>query len=99
MMKLEGSNVKLHVRADRKTDAIRKVGKLLVESGHIESAYIDSMLGREKIANTFLGNGIAIPHGLPKDRELILRTGIAVMQIPTGVEWNPGETVSGEGPG
>jgi phosphoenolpyruvate-protein phosphotransferase len=93
MMKLEGSNVKLHVRADSKTDAICQVGKLLVDSGHIKSGYIGSMLGREKIANTFLGNGIAIPHGLPKDRELILRTGIAVMQIPAGVEWNPGETV------
>jgi phosphoenolpyruvate-protein phosphotransferase len=93
MMKLESGNVKLHVKADSKTDAIRKVGKLLVDSGHIKSGYIDSMLGREKIANTFLGNGIAIPHGLPKDRELILRTGIAVMQIPAGVDWNPGETV------
>ena len=93
MMKLEGSNVQLHARADSKTEAIRKVANLLVESGHIKPAYIDSMLGREKVANTYLGNGIAIPHGLPKDRELILRTGIAVMQVPAGVEWNPGETV------
>ena len=65
----------------------------MVDSGHIKPGYIDSMLGREKVANTFLGNGIAIPHGLPKDRELILKTGIAVMQVPAGVEWNPGETV------
>jgi phosphocarrier protein FPr len=93
MMKLEGSNVQLHARADTKTEAIRKVANLLVESGHIKPAYIDSMLGREKVANTYLGNGIAIPHGLPKDRELILRTGIAVMQVPAGVEWNPGESV------
>jgi phosphocarrier protein FPr len=64
-----------------------------VDSGHINPGYIDSMLGREKVANTFLGNGISIPHGLPKDRDLIQRTGIAVMQIPEGVEWNPGETV------
>ena len=93
MMKLESSNVQLHAVVASKTEAIRKVGKLLVDSGHIKPGYIDSMLGREKVANTFLGNGIAIPHGLPKDRELILRTGIAVMQIPAGVEWNPGETV------
>jgi phosphocarrier protein FPr len=93
MMKLEANNIQLHARADSKTDAIRQVGNLLVDSGNIKSGYIDSMLGREKIANTFLGNGIAIPHGLPKDRELILRTGIAVMQTPEGVEWNPGETV------
>jgi phosphocarrier protein FPr len=93
MMKLEGSNVQLHARADNKRDAIQKVGKLLVDSEYIVPGYIDSMLDREKIANTFLGNGIAIPHGLPKDRDLIQRTGIAVMQVPEGVEWNPGETV------
>jgi phosphotransferase system HPr (HPr) family protein len=93
MMKLESSNVQLRAVVASKSEAIRQVGKLLVDSRHIEPGYIDSMLGREKVANTFLGNGIAIPHGLPKDRELILRTGIAVMQIPAGVEWNPGETV------
>ncbi|GAB6904172.1 Multiphosphoryl transfer protein (Includes: Phosphoenolpyruvate-protein phosphotransferase; Phosphocarrier protein HPr; Fructose-specific phosphotransferase enzyme IIA component) [Desulfosarcina cetonica] len=93
MMKLQGSNIQLHARAENKADAIRQVGRLLVDNGHIKPGYIESMLGREKIANTFLGNGIAIPHGLPKDRELILQTGIAVMQIPEGVAWNPGETV------
>lgn len=51
------------------------------------------MVGREKVANTYLGNGIAIPHGLPKDRELILETGVSVLQVPAGVEWNPGEMV------
>lgn len=92
-MKLEAGNVQLKTRADSKPDAIRKVGRLLVDSGHIKPGYIDSMIGREKIANTFLGNGIAIPHGLPKHRDLIIKTGIAVMQIPAGVEWNPGEIV------
>jgi phosphocarrier protein FPr len=59
----------------------------------MKAGYIDSMLAREKVANTFLGNGIAIPHGLPKDRDLILRTGIAVLQVPGGMQWNRGETV------
>jgi phosphocarrier protein FPr len=30
---------------------------------------------------------------LPKDRDLILRTGIAVLQVPDGLQWNRGETV------
>jgi hypothetical protein len=42
------------------------------------------------VANTYLGNGIAIPHGLPKDRELIVQTGISVSQFPEGVQWNQG---------
>jgi phosphocarrier protein FPr len=92
-MELERSNVQLHARVANKAEAIHAAGSLLVSSQHMEKGYIDSMLAREKVANTFLGNGIAIPHGLPKDRDLILHTGIAVLQVPGGVQWNRGETV------
>ncbi len=93
MLDLETRNIQLHGRVSNKTAAIREVGNLLVNSRYIKPGYIDSMLAREKVANTYLGSGVAIPHGLPKDRELILKTGIAVLQVPDGVEWNPGETV------
>jgi phosphocarrier protein FPr len=92
-MELELSNVQLHARVANKADAIHAAGNLLVNSQYIKAGYLDSMLAREKVADTFLGNGIAIPHGLPKDRDLILRTGIAVLQVPDGVQWNRGETV------
>jgi phosphoenolpyruvate-protein phosphotransferase len=93
MIKLGKESIRLHAQARDKTEAIRLVGSLLVDGGNMKPGYIDSMLLREKVANTYLGNGIAIPHGLPKDRELILHTGIAVTQIPAGVQWNAGETV------
>jgi phosphocarrier protein FPr len=92
-MELERSNIQLHARVANKAEAIHAAGNLLVSSQYMKAGYIDSMLAREKVANTFLGNGIAIPHGLPKDRDLILRTGIAVLQVPEGVQWNRGETV------
>ena len=93
MLDLNKHSIKLGAAAVDKTDAIRQVGLLLVNTGHMKPDYITSMMERETVANTYLGNGISIPHGLPKDRELILQTGIAVLQIPEGVEWNPGETV------
>jgi phosphoenolpyruvate-protein phosphotransferase len=93
MLELEQSNIQLHARVASKEKAIREVGNLLVNSQYIKPGYIDSMMAREKVANTYLGNGISIPHGLPMDRDLILRTGISVLQVPEGVEWNPGEMV------
>jgi phosphocarrier protein FPr len=93
MLALDSSEVRIGGSPRDKTDAIRQVGALLVESGHIEAGYVKSMLARERVADTFLGNGIAIPHGIPKDRGLILKTGVAVLQVPGGVEWNPGERV------
>lgn len=44
------------------------------------------------MANTFLGHGVAIPHGMGEDRHLIRQTGIAVLQFPDGLEWHPGQT-------
>jgi len=93
MIQLTKANIQLHTHATNKEDAIRQAGRVLVDSGNIAPGYIESMLGRELQANTYLGNGIAIPHGMAKDRELIRRTGIAVVQVPQGVTWNPGETV------
>jgi len=93
MVQLGIRNVRLKASIPSKVKAIQAVGELLTESGNIEAGYVDSMIRREAQANTYLGNGIAIPHGQPKDRDLILKTGIAVVQIPAGVEWNPGEIV------
>ena len=93
MISLDLSAVRLGATAVDKTDAIRQVGRILVEAGYIEPGYVDSLLARERVANTFLGNGIAIPHGVPKDRGMIKQTGVAVLQVPDGVEWNPGDRV------
>ena len=92
MIRLGKESIRLNAQARDKAEAIRLAGSVLVDNGNMQPGYIDSMLLREKVANTYLGNGIAIPHGLPKDRELILQTGISVTQFPHGVPWNPGET-------
>ncbi|MDO5624718.1 MAG: phosphoenolpyruvate--protein phosphotransferase [Pseudomonadota bacterium] len=75
-----------------KVAAIRQAGQLLADAGHIAPAYIDSLLAREQAANTFLGHGVAIPHGVIADRHMIRKTGIAVLQVPGGVAWNAGQT-------
>ncbi len=92
MIELTSTHIRLGQRATTKEEAIRAAGQVLVEAGNIAPGYVESMLGREQQANTFLGNGIAIPHGMQKDRELIHRTGISVVQLPDGVEWNSGQT-------
>lgn len=83
--------IRLDARAQDKTDAIAQVAQMLVASGCVAPGYEASMGRRETLANTFLGHGVAIPHGLGEDRHLVHRDGIAVLQLPQGVEWNPGQ--------
>ena len=93
MLALNLNQVRLNGKAQNKRDAIEQVAQLLVQSGNIDPRYIESMFAREQVANTYLCNGIAIPHGMPENREFILHTGIAVLQIPDGVAWNDEDTV------
>ncbi|KMJ54827.1 PTS fructose transporter subunit IIA [Vogesella sp. EB] len=85
--------IQLGATVSEKTIAIKAAGELLAKAGRIAPAYIDSLLRRETVANTFLGHGVAIPHGMIEDRHLINETGIAILQVPEGVEWNPGQRV------
>lgn len=84
--------IRRYERPLEKVEAIQLAGQLLVDHGYIQPAYLQSMLEREKAANTFLANGVAIPHGLGQDRDKILKTGIAVLQAPAGVQWNESQT-------
>ncbi|EAU0476258.1 PTS mannitol transporter subunit IIA, partial [Salmonella enterica] len=45
------------------------------------------MLEREEIVSTYVGNGLAIPHGTKESKSFILSTGISVIQFPQGVDF------------
>ena len=87
-MILSADRIRLAARPANKESAIREAAQLLVETGAIQPTYAESMLRREGEADTFLGNGIAIPHGQRADRGLIAQTAISVLQVPEGVRWN-----------
>ena len=93
MIPLTPGDIRLGVRARDKTDAIRAAGALLAERGYIDPGYVASMVEREAQANTFLGGGVAIPHGLGKDRALVHRTGVTVLQLADEVDWGPEQPV------
>ncbi len=73
-----------------KTEAIQFVGAMLVERGHIAEPYVAAMLEREETVTTFLGNGVAMPHGTFESRDEIQSTGIVVAQYPDGIDWGVG---------
>ena len=88
---LAKERIQLNAAAADRSDAIRKAGDLLVSSGCVLPPYVDGMLLRETTMSTYLGSGVAIPHGVYENKEHVLQTGISVLQLPQGVEWDPGE--------
>ncbi|MCA9958030.1 MAG: PTS sugar transporter subunit IIA [Anaerolineales bacterium] len=91
MTVLSVERIRLGATAVDKLDAIRQAGELLVSSGCVEAEYIDGMLAREATMSTYLGNGVSIPHGTFDNKAQIRQTGISVLQLPAGVEWEDDE--------
>lgn len=80
--------IRLGAQAAGRDEAIELVGRMLIDGGYVKPAYVDSMKARELTMSTYVGNGVAIPHGTFEDKTLILATGIAVAQFPRGVTWD-----------
>ena len=90
-MQLATSLIRLGATPRDKNEAIRQVAALLAENGKVAPEYVEGMFAREAQENTYLGNGVAIPHGTPQSRHLIKETAIAVLQVPGGIDWEDGE--------
>jgi mannitol PTS system EIIA component len=90
---LSVDRISLQARAADKAEAIRQAGELLVRTGCVLPEYVDGMLTREQSMSTSLGNGVAIPHGMDKNRDHVLQTGISILQLAEGVEWEEGDKV------
>lgn len=93
MLTLTTKDIFLAKKATNKQDAIAAIAADLAQAGLVEQGYVQGMLDREGQASTFLGSGIAIPHGTPKTRDLVKQTGVCVHHFPQGVDWGEGNLV------
>lgn len=90
MLELSESNIHLNANAIDKQQAIEMAASALVQADNVENGYLQGMLARELQTSTFLGNGIAIPHGTLDTRSMVKKTGVQVFQFPQGIEWGEG---------
>ncbi len=80
-------NIIIGLAPESKEEAIRRAGRLLADSGYVEPSYADAMIDRENLATTYMGMGLAIPHGTSEAKEKVLKSGICVLQYPEGVDF------------
>ena len=85
---LKLSSIELSGTASDRNGAIDEAGALLVSSGNVDGAYVESMHEREKSVSTYMGNLLAIPHGTNEAKALIKSSSISVVRYPNGIDWN-----------
>lgn len=84
---LSRDSIVLGGQARDREAAIDEAGQLLVASGAVDASYVAAMHEREGSVSTFMGNGLAIPHGTNEAKELIARTAISFVRYDEPIDW------------
>ncbi|GEM04850.1 mannitol-specific phosphotransferase enzyme IIA component [Halolactibacillus miurensis] len=85
---LTTANIEIGVSLNTKEEAIRYAGKVLLDNGYIEAAYIDKMIERDKVSTTYIGNKVAIPHGTEDAKESVEDTGLSIVITKDSVSFD-----------
>ncbi|MFT0866879.1 phosphoenolpyruvate--protein phosphotransferase [Pseudomonas sp. CAM1A] len=93
MLELAVEQIAMGQRAADKGEALALLADRLVADGLVAEGYLAGLQAREAQGSTFLGQGIAIPHGTPQTRDLVFATGVRLLQFPDGVDWGDGQIV------
>ena len=84
---LKKNNIVLGLESVSKEEAIKRAGEILAKEGYVKEEYIQAMLEREEIVSTYIGMGVAIPHGVGEAKKEVKKSGIAVLQYPNGIKF------------
>ncbi len=93
MLELTVEQISMGQTAVDKSAALHLLAEKLVADGLVAEGYLSGLQAREAQGSTFLGQGIAIPHGTPETRDQVFSTGVRLLQFPEGVDWGDGQIV------
>lgn len=84
---LTPGQVRIHAGSATQEQALQEATDILVSAGAVSPAYVDAMRQREETVSTFMGNGLAIPHGTNETKDLIIASALSVVRYDGGVDW------------
>ena len=84
---LTRETIRLGISVADRADAISQAGRVLVDAGAVEQAYVDAMHEREGVMSSYMGEGFALPHGTDESRRHVNRAAVAFLQFAEPIVW------------
>ena len=88
MSVLNLGQIRIHSGSVSQDAALQEATDILVTAGAVTPAYVDAMRQREETVSTYMGNGLAIPHGTNETKDAILGSALSVVRYDGGVDWD-----------
>ena len=81
-------NIVLKASFANKKQAIEACADIFINNGYTGPSYKNDMIARDADVSVYMGNGVALPHGLNSSKETIKKSGICFIQVPQGVSFD-----------
>ncbi|OCG19130.1 hypothetical protein A9G24_11225 [Gilliamella sp. App6-5] len=93
-LKLTTNDISIISGAHSKQEAIQSISEAMIKAGLVKDDYTQAMFDRDAQISTFLGNGIAIPHGTTDKRDSVIKTGLKINYYPEGIYWDEDNNIA-----
>lgn len=91
---LKPEYVRIHAGSATRDEALAEAASILESAGAVTGDYLAAMKAREEKVSTFMGNGLAIPHGTDEAKDAVLGSALSVVRYDGGVSWGDGDTAT-----
>ncbi|WP_085246822.1 PTS sugar transporter subunit IIA [Gilliamella mensalis] len=93
-LKLTTNDISIISGSHSKQEAIQSISEAMIKAGLVKDDYTQAMFDRDTQISTFLGNGIAIPHGTTDKRDSVIKTGLKINYYPEGIYWDEDNNIA-----
>jgi PTS system mannitol-specific IIA component len=85
---LAESSIVLDATATNVDGAIEQAGAALLAAGAVDADYTALMLERERAVSTYVGEGVAVPHGTLAAKDAVTRNALVLLRFADPIDWN-----------
>jgi len=85
---IQAAGIRIDAAAFSREEAVALCGKTLLELGSVAKEYIPAMWEREQIISSFMGEGVAMPHGTDEARKFVIFDQLVFIRFAQEINWD-----------
>ena len=85
---IQASGIRIAAAASSREEAVALCGQTLLELGAVSEEYIQAMWEREQIISSYMGEGVAMPHGTDESRKFVKFDQLVFLRFAEEIDWD-----------
>lgn len=82
------TGIRIDAAVSSREEAVALCGQTLKDLGAVSSEYVPAMWEREQIISSYMGEGVAMPHGTDESRKYVIFDQLVFIRFLKEIDWD-----------